>query len=210
MSIILMRSFEANQPSKFIEALNAHNDAHNRKNVAMGQNLAKPSLIIIGGVYESLAEQQVQALENKKAMESGLMDRAGSPKLLDQGFFNMEVTNDPDRTLMGKTKYVVMTGGPVKIGAVANAVEIARRIEAKIGPDQLKNGISSSLLRPLTGVPMNRVIHRVGLPSLEAAEQFISTSPGDWPADVAEDLREWISNFTQLNRGLFEVVRSFG
>ncbi|GIT59521.1 MAG: hypothetical protein Ct9H300mP19_14690 [Dehalococcoidia bacterium] len=39
----------------------------------------------------------------------------------------MEVTNDPDRTLMGKTKYVVMTGGPVKIGAVANVVEIARR-----------------------------------------------------------------------------------
>ena len=111
---------------------------------------------------------------------------------------------------MGKTKYVVMTGGPVKIGAVANAVEIARRIEAKIGPDQLKNGISSSLLRPLTGVPMNRVIHRVGLPSLEAAEQYISASPGDWPADVVEDIREWISNFTQLNRALFEVVRSFG
>ena len=103
-----------------------------------------------------------------------------------------------------------MTGGPVKIGAVANVVEIARRVEAKIGPDQLKNGISSSLLRPLTGVPMNRVIHRVGLPSLEAAEQYISASPGDWPADVVEDVREWISNFTQLNRALFEVVRACG
>ena len=57
---------------------------------------------------------------------------------------------------------------------------------------------------------MNRVFHRVGLPSLEATEQFISATPADWPADVAEDLREWISNFTQLNRALFEVVRSFG
>ena len=72
------------------------------------------------------------------------------------------------------------------------------------------NGISSGLLRPMTGVPMNRVFHRVGLPSLEAAEQFISATPADWPADVAEDLRERISNFTQLNRGLFEVVRAFG
>ena len=57
---------------------------------------------------------------------------------------------------------------------------------------------------------MNRVFHRVGLPSLEATEQFISETPADWPADVAEDLSEWISNFTQLNRGLFEVVRAFG
>ena len=210
MSIILMRSFEASQPSKFIEALNTHNDAHNRKNVAMGQSLAKPSQIIVGGVYESLAEQQEQALENRKAMESGLMERAGSPKLVDQGFFNMDVTNDPDGTLVGTTKYVVMTGGPVKIGTLANVVDITRRINDKIGSDQLKNGISSGLLRPMTGVPMNRAIYRVGLPSLEAAEQFINVTPGDWPADVAEDLREWMSNFTQLNRGLFEVVRSFG
>jgi hypothetical protein len=60
------------------------------------------------------------------------------------------------------------------------------------------NVISSGLLRPMTGVPMNRVFHRVGLPSLEAAEQFISATPANWPADVAEDLREWISNFTWI------------
>ena len=57
---------------------------------------------------------------------------------------------------------------------------------------------------------MNRVFHCVGLPPLEVAEQFISATPTDWPADVAEDLREQISNFIQLNRGLFEVVRAFG
>ena len=41
------------------------------------------------------------------------------------------------------------------------------------------NGISSGLLRPMTGVAMNRVFQRVGLPSLEAAEQFISATPAD-------------------------------
>ena len=41
------------------------------------------------------------------------------------------------------------------------------------------NGISSGLLRPITGVAMNRVFQRVGLPSLEAAEQFISVTPAD-------------------------------
>ncbi|GIT59522.1 MAG: hypothetical protein Ct9H300mP19_14700 [Dehalococcoidia bacterium] len=89
MSIILMRSFEASQPSKFIEALNAHNDAHNRKNVAMGQNLGKPSLIIIGGVYESLAEQQVQGFRKQKGYGIWAYGSCGQPKIARPGLLSI-------------------------------------------------------------------------------------------------------------------------
>jgi hypothetical protein len=81
-----------------------------------------------------------------------------------------------------------------------NVIAVASRVIEKIGPEQLSQGISSMVMRAVSGNNVNKMAYRVGLPSSEAAEEFITRSPGSRP-EVADDLKEWLSNMTAVSRG---------
>ena len=65
------------------------------------------------------------------------------------------------------------------------------------------------VMRAVSGNNVNKMAYRLGLPTIEAAEEFITRSPGSRP-EVADDLKEWLSNMTAVSRGVFKVKRKFG
>ena len=69
--------------------------------------------------------------------------------------------------------------------------------------------IRDRLIRALSGTNLNMVANRVGLPTSEAAEEFITRSPGGRP-EIAEDMKEWLGNMKSITRGVFKVKRKWG
>ncbi|GIT19164.1 MAG: hypothetical protein CM1200mP39_19700 [Dehalococcoidia bacterium] len=53
------------------------------------------------------------------------------------------------------------------------------------------------------------VANRVALPTSEAAEEFITRSPGGRP-EIAEDMKEWLGNMKSITRGVYKVKRKWG
>ena len=204
----LYRQLETPQPRDFIEAANSLNDKLGKNNVQILHNLAKPREIVVLAGYKSLADYESQSEEYASA---GLPEiaRDHGVSLVDQGFMVIEAVNDPNNTLRGTHDYVVLTGGLVKIGAMPNVIAVASRVIEKIGPEQLSQGISSMVMRAVSGNNVNKMAYRLGLPSIEAAEEFITRSPGSRP-EVADDLKEWLSNMTAVSRGVFKVKRKLG
>ena len=204
----LYRQLETPQPRDLIEALNSLNDKLGKNNVQILHNLAKPREIVVLAGYKSLADYESQSEEYVSA---GLPEiaRDHGVNLVDQGFMVIEAVNDPNNTLRGTHDYVVLTGGLVKIGAMPNVIAVASRVIEKIGPEQLSQGISSMVMRAVSGNNVNKMAYRLGLPSIEAAEEFITRSPGSRP-EVADDLKEWLSNMTAVSRGGGEVKRKLG
>ena len=208
MPIGLYRQLETPQPRDFIEAANSLNDKLGKNNVQILHNLAKSSQIVVLAGYKSLADYESHSEEYVSAGLPGIA-RDHGVSLVDQGFFVREAINDPNLTLLGGHDYVVLTSGLVKIGAMSNAIAAASRVIEKIGPEQLSQGISSMVMRAVSGNNVNKMAYRVGLPSSEAAEEFITRSPGSRP-EVADDLKEWLSNMTAVSRGVFKVKRKLG
>ena len=204
----LYRQLETPQPRDLIEALNSLNDKLGKNNVQILHNLAKPREIVVLAGYKSLADYESQSEEYASA---GLPEiaRDHGVSLVDQGFMVIEAVNDPNNTLRGTHDYVVLIGGLVKIGAMPNVIAVASRVIEKIGPEQLSQGISSMVMRAVSGNNVNKMAYRLGLPSIEAAEEFITRSPGSRP-EVADDLKEWLSNMTAVSRGVFKVKRKLG
>ena len=208
MPIGLYRQLETPQPRDFIEAVNSLNDKLGKNNVQILHNLAKPSQIVVFAGYKSLADCESQGEEYVSAGLPGIV-RDHGVSLVDQGFIVIEAVNDPNNTLRGTHDYVVLTGGLVKIGTMPNVIAAASRVIEKIGPEQLSQGISSMVMRAVSGNNVNKMAYRLGLPSSEAAEEFITRSPGSRP-EVADDLKEWLSNMTAVSRGVFKVKRKLG
>ena len=204
----LYRQLETPQPRDLIEALNSLNDKLGKNNVQILHNLAKPREIVVLAGYKSLADCESQSEEYVSAGLPGIV-RDHGVSLVDQGFIVREVSNDPNNTLVGTHDYVVLTGGLVKIGAMSNVIEAASRVIEKIGPEQLSQGISSMVMRAVSGNNLNKIAYRLGLPSIQAAEEFITRSPDSRP-EVADDLKEWLSNMTAVSRGVFKVKRKLG
>ena len=204
----LYRQLDTPQPRDLIEAVNSLNDKLGKNNVQILHNLAKPREIVVLAGYKSLADYESQSEEYVSA---GLPEiaRDHGVNLVDQGFMVIEAVNDPNNTLRGTHDYVVLTGGLVKIGAMPNVIAVASRVIEKIGPEQLSQGISSMVMRAVSGNNVNKMAYRLGLPSIEAAEEFITRSPGSRP-EVADDLKEWLSNMTAVSRGGVKVKRKLG
>ena len=209
MPIGLWRLFQSRHASELIEALNKHNDSLNRTNIQIVHNIANPTTVGVHAAYSSLKDQEKAAQENFSA---------GLPKIFreldvtiqDSQFFTSDVTNDPDNTTMGKHEYVVYTGGQVKIGTVADQIAIAQKVTELVGPELLANGIRADHIRSLSGVPMNRIIWRMGFPTLDGVEDEITSLQSDGDNEVAAGIREWLSNMDTLVRGVFKVRRKFG
>jgi len=208
MPIGLYRELETPQPRDFIEAVNSLNDKLGKKNVQILHSIAKPNQVLIFAGYKSLAECESQSDEYVSAGLPQIV-RDHGVSLVNQGFFVVEASNDPELTLLGTHDYVVLTAGSVKIGAMPNVLAAASRVIEKIGPEQLSQGISATIIRAVSGTNLNSIGYRLALPTSEAAEEFITRSPGGRP-EVAEDLKEWLSNMTAVQRGVFKVKRKWG
>ena len=204
----LYRQLDTPQPRDLIEAVNSLNDKLGKNNVQILHNLAKPREIVVLAGYKSLADYESQSEEYVSA---GLPEiaRDHGVNLVDQGFMVIEAVNDPNNTLRGTHDYVVLTGGLVKIGAMSNVIEAASRVIEKIGPEQLSQGIRCMVMRAVSGNNLNKIAYRLGLPSIQAAEEFITRSPDSRP-EVADDLKEWLSNMTAVSRGVYKVKRKLG
>ena len=208
MPIGLYRHVETPQPRDFIEAVNSLNDKLGKKNVQILHGIAKPNQVLIFAAYKSLAECESQSDEYVSAGLPQIV-RDHGVSLVDQGFITVEASNDPERTMVGTHDYVVLTGGLVKIGKMAEVIASGSRVIEKIGPELLSHGIGSMLIRALSGTNLNMVANRVGLPTSEAAEEFITRSPGGRP-EIAEDMKEWLGNMKSITRGVYKVKRKFG
>ena len=208
MPIGLYRDLETPQPRDFIEAVNSLNDKLGKKNVQILHSIAKPNQVLIFAGYQSLAECESQSDEYVSAGLPQIV-RDHGVSLVDQGFTTMEASNDPELTTLGTHDYIVLTSGLVKIGKMAEVIACGSRVIEKIGPELLSQGIASGLLRAISGTNLNVVANRVGLPTSEATEEFITRSPGGRP-EIAEDMKEWLGNMTSIHRGVFKVKRKFG
>ncbi len=208
MPIGLYRAIETPKARDFIDAVNAFNDKLGKTNVQILHNIANPTQISFFTVFDSLADFESQSEEMVSAGLPELV-RSHDVKLINYGFITSEASNDPERTMVGQHSYVVLTGGLVKIGKMADVIACGSRVIEKIGPEHLSNGIGSSLLRAVSGTNLNTIAHRVGLPSIEATEQFIMQKPGERP-DIADDVKEWLGNMESIRRGVFKVRRKFG
>ena len=208
MPIGLYRHLETPQPRDFIEAVNSLNDKLGKKNVQILHSIAKPNQVLIFAGYQSLAECESQSDEYVSAGLPQIV-RDHGVSLVDQGFSVREASNDPEHTMLGTHDYVVLTGGLVKIGKMAEVIASGSRVIEKIGPEQLSHGIGSMLLRAVSGTNLNMVANRVALPSIEATEEFITRSPGGRP-EIADDMKEWLGNMTSITRGVYKVKRKFG
>ncbi|KAA1302282.1 MAG: hypothetical protein EGP07_00110 [SAR202 cluster bacterium] len=208
MPIGLYRELETPQPRDFIEAVNSLNDNLGKKNVQILHSIAKPNQVLIFAGYKSLAECESQSDEYVSAGLPQIV-RDHGVSLVDQGFSVIEASNDPEHTMLGTHDYVVLTGGLVKIGKMAEVIASGSRVIEKIGPELLSQGIASMLIRAVSGNNLNMVANRVALPSIEATEEFITRSPGGRP-EIAEDMKEWLGNMKSITRGVYKVKRKFG
>jgi hypothetical protein len=64
-------------------------------------------------------------------------------------------------------------------------------------------------MRPVSGIRMNSVMHRVGLPTLETTEEFITRTPANHP-DITDDIKEWFNKTESFRCGVFKIKRSRG
>ena len=208
MPIGLYRQLETPQARDFIEAANSLNDKLGKSNVQILHNLARPTQIDVFMTLNSLADFESQSEEYVAAGLPELV-RGHNVQLLNQGFIVAEASNDPELTMLGTHNYVVLTGGLVKIGKMAEVIASGSRVIEKIGPELLSHGIGSMLFRAVSGTNLNMVANRVALPTSEAAEEFITRSPGGRP-EIAEDMKEWLGNMKSITRGVFKVKRKWG
>ena len=208
MPIGLYRAIETHKARDFIDAVNDLNDKLGKTNVQILHALSIPSRVLVFSVFDSLADFESHSEE---LFSAGLPEIARNHeiKLTDQAFITSAASNDPERTLLGKHSYVVLTGGVVKIGKMADVIASGSRFIEKIGPERLSKGIGTQLLRALSGNNLNSVALRVALPSIEATEEFIMEKPME-RTDIADDVKEWVSNMTSIRRGVFKVKRKFG
>ena len=208
MPIGLYRAIDAHKARDFIDAVNALNDKLGKTNVQILHALSIPSRVLVFSVFDSLADFESHSEE---LFSAGLPEIARNHeiKLTDQAFITRAANNDPEHTLLGKHNYVVLTGGVVKIGKMADVIASGSRFIEKIGPERLSKGIGTQLLRALSGNNLNSVALRVALPSIEATEEFIMEKPME-RTDIADDVKEWVSNMTSIRRGVFRVKRKFG
>ena len=103
MTITQLRLTKVKDPDKLINGLKQHAKEFNRKNFAIFRSLLTPSIFILMTRYESLSESISQKVENAS---SNMQEKVGGFEMMDNGFYSLMNSNDPENSL--KNKFAVV------------------------------------------------------------------------------------------------------